>query len=141
MVEHLPSAQGVIPESWDRVPHWAPRMEPASPSACVSPSLSGSLMNKSRKEKRKTNKSSEQQEWGGDQRLPAMGLPEVSLSTCPFFANCFTAPRGSIPIVMEYLKCEASQLLSVLHPLPTKVVTFSRLVGRFVTFVGLGREN
>ena len=23
-VEHLPSAQGVIPESWNRVPHWAP---------------------------------------------------------------------------------------------------------------------
>ena len=35
-----PLAQGVILESWDRVPHWAPRMEPASPSACVSTSLS-----------------------------------------------------------------------------------------------------
>ena len=30
-VEHLPSAQGVIPGSWDRVPHQAPCMEPASP--------------------------------------------------------------------------------------------------------------
>ena len=38
-VEHLPSAQGVILGSWNRVPHWAPRMEPAIPSACVSASL------------------------------------------------------------------------------------------------------
>ena len=37
------SAQGVILETWDRVPHRAPRMEPASPSACVSASLSVSL--------------------------------------------------------------------------------------------------
>ena len=44
-VERLPSAQGVIPGSWDRGPHWAPGMEPASPSACVSASLSASLMN------------------------------------------------------------------------------------------------
>ena len=29
-VEHLPLAQGMIPESWDRVPHRAPRREPAS---------------------------------------------------------------------------------------------------------------
>ena len=27
-------------ESWDQVPHWAPCMEPASPSAYVSTSLS-----------------------------------------------------------------------------------------------------
>ena len=45
-VEHLPSAQGVTPGSWDRVPHWTPCMEPASPSAWVSASLSVSLMNK-----------------------------------------------------------------------------------------------
>ena len=38
-------AQGVIPGSWDQVPHRAPCMEPASPSACVSASLSLSLMN------------------------------------------------------------------------------------------------
>ena len=42
-VEHLPSAQGVILESWDRVPHRAPCMEPASPSAGASASLSLSL--------------------------------------------------------------------------------------------------
>ena len=36
VVEHLPLAQGVILESQDRVPHWAPCMEPASSSACVS---------------------------------------------------------------------------------------------------------
>ena len=36
----LPSAQGVILESQDRVLHKAPCMEPASPSACVSASLS-----------------------------------------------------------------------------------------------------
>ena len=35
-VEHLPSAQGVILESQDGVPHGAPCMEPASPSTCVS---------------------------------------------------------------------------------------------------------
>ena len=39
VVEHLPSAQGVIPELWDQVPHWAPCMEPASLSAYVSASL------------------------------------------------------------------------------------------------------
>ena len=48
MVEHLPSAQGVIPESWDQVLHQAAHKEPAPPSACVSASLSVSvsLMNK-----------------------------------------------------------------------------------------------
>ena len=47
-VERLPLAQGVIPGSWDRVSHWAPCMELASPSGCVSASLSLSLslMNK-----------------------------------------------------------------------------------------------
>ena len=40
VVEHLPLAQVVVPGSWDRVPHRAPCMEPASPSACVSASLS-----------------------------------------------------------------------------------------------------
>ena len=39
----LPLAQGAILESQDRVPHRAPSMEPASPSACVSASLSLSL--------------------------------------------------------------------------------------------------
>ena len=38
-VEHLPLAQGMILGSQDRVLHWAPCMEPASPSACVSASL------------------------------------------------------------------------------------------------------
>ena len=40
MVEHLPSAQVVIPGSWDGVLNQAPHREPASPSACVSASLS-----------------------------------------------------------------------------------------------------
>ena len=40
VVERLPSAEGVILEFWDRVPPWAPCMEPASPPACVSASLS-----------------------------------------------------------------------------------------------------
>ena len=44
-VEHLPSAQGMIPGSWDLVPHRAPHREP-SPSAYVCASLSVSLMNK-----------------------------------------------------------------------------------------------
>ena len=39
-VERLPSAQGTILESQDRVLHWAPCREPASPSVCVSASLS-----------------------------------------------------------------------------------------------------
>ena len=38
VVESLLLAQVVIPWSWDRVPHWASLMEPASPSACVSAS-------------------------------------------------------------------------------------------------------
>ena len=33
VVERLTLAQGVIPESQDWVPYWAPCMEPASPSA------------------------------------------------------------------------------------------------------------
>ena len=45
MGECLPSAQGMVLESQDRVPHWAPCREPASPSACVSASLPLSLMN------------------------------------------------------------------------------------------------
>ena len=46
-VGHLPVAQGVIPDFWDRVPHRAPCMKPASPpSACVSGFFSVSLMNK-----------------------------------------------------------------------------------------------
>ena len=43
VVEHLPLALRVIPESWDLVPHQVPCMGPASPSACVSASLSLSL--------------------------------------------------------------------------------------------------
>ena len=46
VVGRLPLAQGMVPESWDQVPHWAPCMEPSSPSACVSASLCVSLMNK-----------------------------------------------------------------------------------------------
>ena len=41
-----PLAQGVILETWDWVPHRAPCMEPASPSACVCLSLSLSLSHK-----------------------------------------------------------------------------------------------
>ena len=39
VIECLPSAQGMAPESWDQVPHWAPLEELASPSAYVSASL------------------------------------------------------------------------------------------------------
>ena len=46
VVERLPSAQVMTPGSWDRVLHRAPCMEPASPSAYISVSLSVSLMNK-----------------------------------------------------------------------------------------------
>ena len=45
-VGRLPSVQGVIPESQDQVPHGAPCEDPASSSAYVSASFSGSLMNK-----------------------------------------------------------------------------------------------
>ena len=34
------SAQGMVRESQDQVPHWAPLQESASPSVCVSASLS-----------------------------------------------------------------------------------------------------
>ena len=45
-IEHLPLAQGVVPDSQDQVPHRTSCMKPASPpSACVSTSLSVSLMN------------------------------------------------------------------------------------------------
>ena len=46
VLEHLPSAQGMIPGSGDQIQRWAPYREPASPSAYVSGSLSLSLMNK-----------------------------------------------------------------------------------------------
>ena len=46
VVEHLPLAQVVNPGSWDRVLHQASHREPVSPPACVSASLSMSLMNK-----------------------------------------------------------------------------------------------
>ena len=46
VVEHLPLAQVMILESRDRVPHQAPRQEPASPSAYVYASLCVSLMDK-----------------------------------------------------------------------------------------------
>ena len=39
LVEHLPSAEVVIPGSRDQVPPQAPRREPASSSACVSASV------------------------------------------------------------------------------------------------------
>ena len=42
-VWHLPLAQGGILETRDRIPHRAPCMEPASPSACLCLSLSLSL--------------------------------------------------------------------------------------------------
>ena len=46
VVERTPLTKGVIPGSWDQVPHWTPCREPASPSAWVSASFSASLMNK-----------------------------------------------------------------------------------------------
>ena len=47
VVEHLPSAQGMVLGSWNRVLHRGPCMEPASPpSACGSAPLSVSLVNK-----------------------------------------------------------------------------------------------
>ena len=46
VVKCLPSAQVMILETRDQVPHQGPGMEPASPSACVSASFSVSLMNK-----------------------------------------------------------------------------------------------
>ena len=57
-VKHLPSAQVVILETRDRVPHGASRREPASPSACVSGSLcvSHEQINKILKKRKKTFK-------------------------------------------------------------------------------------
>ena len=42
-VWRLPLARGAILETWDRIPRRAPCMESASPSACVSASLSLSV--------------------------------------------------------------------------------------------------
>ena len=39
VIECLPLAQGLIPGSWDQVPHRAPLEEPASPSSYVSAPL------------------------------------------------------------------------------------------------------
>ena len=51
-----PLAQGVILESWDRVPHWASCMEPASPSMSLPLSLcvSHKQINKILKKKKET---------------------------------------------------------------------------------------
>ena len=49
VVQSLPLAQGMILGSWNRVLHWAPCMESASPFAYISASLFVSLMNKRRK--------------------------------------------------------------------------------------------
>ena len=46
VVECLPLAQGVVLGFCDQVLRWASRGEPASPSACVSASLSVFLMHK-----------------------------------------------------------------------------------------------
>lgn len=51
VVEYLPLAQFMIQGFWDRVLHWTPQMEPASPF--VSASLSLSLINKSKILKKK----------------------------------------------------------------------------------------
>ena len=59
MVEHVPSAQGMIPGSWDQVPHRALWVEPASPSACVSASLSVSHEYVNKIVKKKFKKTSE----------------------------------------------------------------------------------
>ena len=45
VVERLPSVPGVIPESWDRVPHQVPHEEPISSYACVFASLYVSFIN------------------------------------------------------------------------------------------------
>ena len=44
VIKHLPLPQVVIPRSWDQVPHQAPLMKSASPSAYVSASLSLCLL-------------------------------------------------------------------------------------------------
>ena len=58
MVEHLPSAQVMIPGYWDLVAHQAPHREPASPSVYVSVSL----MNKSIKPLKKKDEETEAQD-------------------------------------------------------------------------------
>ena len=47
-VERLPSAQGMIPGSWDQVLHqaWAPHGEPASPYVSAPLSVSHKQINK-----------------------------------------------------------------------------------------------
>ena len=40
VIERLPLAQVMIPESWDQIPYQAPQRKPASPSAYIPASLS-----------------------------------------------------------------------------------------------------
>ena len=47
-IEHLLLAQGLIPDSGEGVPHWAPCVEPTSPSACVSASVCVCLSRKNK---------------------------------------------------------------------------------------------
>ena len=54
MVERLPSAQGMILGSWDRVFHWAPHREPAYVSASLCVSFMNEYINKILKKERKT---------------------------------------------------------------------------------------
>ena len=51
MVERLPSAQGMILGSWDRVLHWVPQREPASPSASLCVSLTNKYVRSLKKNK------------------------------------------------------------------------------------------
>ena len=57
-LEHLPLAQVMVPGSQNQVPHRAPCMEPASPSACVYDSLSVCVSHKEKifKKKKKRKK-------------------------------------------------------------------------------------
>ena len=83
-----PLVQGVILGTRDPVPHWSPCMEPASPSACVSLSLS--WINKLNLKKIK-NKKKSLGHLGGSavERLPlARGMISESRDRVPCRASC-----------------------------------------------------
>ena len=74
VLEPLPSAQVMIPRSWDQVPHPAPCREPASPSAYVSASLCVSLVDKQIKSLKKKESQEEVERALVEPADPLVGL-------------------------------------------------------------------
>ena len=101
----LPFSPGCILETQDRVPHQAPSMEPASPSACASASLSLSVSHES------INKIfffKYHFEWVWN-LLPSLGLPDIIQIPYMTFQLTVQSFHTSSTYVIFYtfLKCKA----------------------------------